>query len=77
MRLMEEGRQRVQLSGFPCGVYFSKDLVFILCICVWTQVYVFAPHACRYPWKTEEGVGFPGTVVTGDCEAQQESSLAL
>lgn len=31
-----ESRQRVQLSGFPCGVYFSKDLFFILCICVLT-----------------------------------------
>lgn len=26
------------------------------------------PHVCRSPWKSEEGIKFPGTGVTEGCE---------
>jgi hypothetical protein len=40
----------------------------ILCIWVFTFMYVYV-HVCAWcPWMPEQGVGFPGTGVTVDCE---------
>lgn len=60
----------------PCMAYFhrlglgllflkikkkERDLCLRICVCT---------HACARvcPWRTEEGVGSPGTVVTSGCE---------
>lgn len=48
-------------------------IIFILCICLWSWVYVWAPQACRYLQRPEEDVGSPGTGVNRQLEATQSS----
>lgn len=43
-----------------------KRIYFLICFCI---VYEFiCPIMCRHLWRTEEGIRYLGTGVTGTCE---------
>ena len=47
--------------------YFFKRVCVCVCVCV--CVHMHLPHVCGYPWRLKEGIRYPGSGVTGSCEA--------
>lgn len=55
----------LQMYFFVCLFCFLKIYFFYVHMCVYVNL--CAPHAWRFP-ERREGVGFPGTRITGLCE---------
>lgn len=43
-------------------------ILFLLCVGLCSCMSLYAPHACSYLRRPEEGVRSPGSRVTGSCE---------
>lgn len=58
---------RVRL-GPMCTCTLKTCCLLNLCLCVCACMSACAPHACRCPWRPEEGVRAPETGLSGCCE---------
>jgi len=60
-----ENKIRESISSiYILRFFFKKGLV-----CVWPSMSLYVQHECRNPWRPAEGIGGPGTGITGACVA--------